>query len=143
MLSSEIKNQVQAVIYFLQRMDVEMISDLLDEHNYQDFEKLIFINKLDVAISEFREAGDTFLDFYEGHCNEESCNFNCTGYQFRGNNSGKEMSLIFQVKDERVEDLYECGGFKTLKKLTYGERVWINKFEFKSDFPEDTRWQFE
>ena len=143
MLSSEIRNQVEAVIYFLQRMDVEMISDILDEHNYQDFEKNIFINKLDVAIAEFKGAGDTFLNFYEGHCNGKACNYQCTGYQFIGNNSGLRMGLIFQVKDERVEDLYECGEFKTLKKLPYSERVWINKFEFKSDFPEDTRWQFE
>ena len=143
MLSLEIKNQVEAVIYFLQRMDVEMISDILDEHNYQDFEKNIFINKLDEALLEFKEAGDTFLEFYEGHCNNESCNFNCTGYQFRGNNSGKQMSLIFQVKDERVADLYECGEFKTVKKLAYGERVWINKFEIKTDFPGDTRGLFD
>ena len=66
---NEIKSQADAVLYFFQRMDIEMIDTLLeDDRKYQDFEKNIFIEKLGIALDEFRKAGDTSLNRYSGHC---------------------------------------------------------------------------
>lgn len=86
MNSSKIKlsNQVEAIKYFIQKMDIEMIDAFLDKNKtYQDFEKSIFIDKLQVAFEEFKERGDTFLISIEGRCN--GCDISKTGFSFVGN----------------------------------------------------------
>jgi hypothetical protein len=71
----------------------------------------LFIKKLDYALDEFIEAGDTYLNRYEGSCNSKSCNYKCKGYSFVGNNSGNYFDLIIDVKDGVVYDIYECFSF--------------------------------
>jgi hypothetical protein len=62
-----LKTQANAIVYFLQRLDIEMVNDILDDdRTYQDFEKSLFIHKLGNALSEFAEAGDNFLNCYCG-----------------------------------------------------------------------------
>ena len=136
--TSRIDTQADAVIYFIQRLDVEMVKDILDERTYQGFEKSIFINKLGIAIDEFIESGDTFLDSYNGYCNSKDCNFKCSGLKFIGNKSGKYMSLIIEIKEDKVVDIYECGNLKMeINTPKIGVRVKVNKYEFRKDFPED------
>jgi len=53
-------NQAEAVIYFLQRLDIEMLSLILENHQYQYFEKEVFIKKLGEALQKFTAAGDSF-----------------------------------------------------------------------------------
>ncbi len=80
---NNLKTQADAVIHFLQVMDVEMVSDILDSNRtYQDFEKSLFIHKLGNALNKFLEAGDTFLNCHSGFCNSELCNYRCTGFSF-------------------------------------------------------------
>lgn len=51
--------QADAVIYFFQRLDIDMVSDILeDNRTYQDFEKLLFNHKLGNAFEEFVKAGN-------------------------------------------------------------------------------------
>ena len=46
-LYKNIANQIDAIKYFIEKMDLEMIDSILDNHlKYQEFEKSIFINKL-------------------------------------------------------------------------------------------------
>ena len=107
-----LQTQVDAVLYFLQRLDIDMVSSVLDDsRTYQNFEKPLFIKKLDYALDEFIEAGDTYLNRYEGSCNSKSCNYKCKGYSFVGNNSGNYFDLIIDVKDGVVYDIYECFSF--------------------------------
>lgn len=108
-----LKTQEDAVLYFLQRLDIDMVSGVLDDNRtYQNFAKPLFIKKLDVALDEFIEAGDTYLNRFNGSCNSKSCNYKCTGYSFVGNNSGNYFDLIVDVKDGIVNDIYECTNFK-------------------------------
>ena len=108
-----LKIQVDALLYFLQHLDIAMVSSVLeDKRTYQNFGKPLFIKKLEDALDEFIEAGDTYLNRYKGSCNSKSCNYNCKGYSFVGNNSGNYFDLIIDVKDGVVNDIYECFSFK-------------------------------
>jgi hypothetical protein len=108
-----LKTQVDAVLCFLQRLDIAMVSSVLeDNRTYQNFAKPLFIKKLEDALDELIEAGDTYLNRYKGSCNYKSCNYKCIGYSFIGNNSGNYFDLIIDVKDGVVNDIYECFSFK-------------------------------
>ena len=128
-----LKTQADAVLYFLQHLDVTMVSNILnDKQTYQNFEKPLFIKKLSDALDEFIEAGDTYLNRYEGVCNSKTCNFNCKGFSFVGNKSEYYLDLIIDTQDGVVLDIYECFSFKC-------ENQEIKKNEYigldKSDYP--------
>ena len=128
-----LKTQVEAILYFLQRLDIDMVSSVLeDTRTYQDFAKPLFIQKLDNALDKFIEAGDTYLNRYKGSCDSKSCNYKCKGYSFIGNNSGNYFDLIIEVKDELVNDIYECLSFKCEDEgIHKNENILIDK----SDYP--------
>lgn len=114
----KLKTQEDAVIYFLQKQDIEMVNDILDETcTYQDFKKHIFIQKLGNALDEFISAEDTYLNCYSGYCNAEICNYKCSGNSFIGNCSNFYMDLIIDVKEVVVYDMYECSDFKPLEPV--------------------------
>jgi hypothetical protein len=125
-----LKTQVEAVLYFLQRLDITMVSSVLEDSRYQNFEKPLFIKKLGAALDEFIEGGDTYLNRYDGVFNSKTCNFNCKGYSFVGNNSANYFDLIFEVKDGVVNDIYECIKFKCeTHGVNRNEWIEINKSE--------------
>ena len=131
-LTSQLKTQEDAVLYFLQRLDVDMVNTLLDDgRNYQDMEKDIFIRKLGYAFDEFLDCGDTFLNCLSGKCDAVMCNFKCSGYSFTGNNSGKHLDLIVEKSTEgNVLDMYECRFFLidgNTKTNDYETRVRIDR----------------
>ena len=108
-----LQSQFDAALYFLQRLDIDMVSSVLEDgRTYQNFAKPLFIKKLDNALDEFIEEDDTYLNRYEGSCNSKSCNYKCKGYSFVGNNSGNYFDLIIDVKNGVVNDIYECFSFK-------------------------------
>jgi len=125
--------QADAVIYFLKKLDIEMINDILDDNRtYQGFKKNIFIDKLGIAINEFIAAGDTFLHCFNGFCNAEDCNYKCTGFSFIGNKSKNYFDLIIKIQDGVVDDMYECSEFKNLEKgFKKQQRIRINKFKIR------------
>ena len=105
--------QADAVLYFFEKLDVSMVNSLLDENfTYQHFSKRNYISKLDDAFNELLDSGDTYLRRHRGLCNSKSCNFNCKGFSFIGNNSNNYFDLIFDIKDGVVHDIYECSNFK-------------------------------
>ena len=112
-----IKTQADALLHFLQYLDIEMIDSVLESNRtYQDFEKGVFIKKLDNALDEFIQSGDTYLNRYPGQCNSEICNFKCNGFTFIGNHSGNYFDLIIEIKEGVVHDIYECSLFKCFEK---------------------------
>ena len=118
---ANINNQADAVIYFFQRLDIDMVSDILeDNRTYQDFVKPLFVHKLGNAFDEFIKAGDTFLPCHSGFCNSKLCNYKCKGYSFIGNHSGNYLDMIIEIKDGVGQDMYgysECKmQVKCLKK---------------------------
>ena len=112
--NTKLKTQAQAVVHFIEQLDIEMVDTLLDDTlEYQDMEKNIFINKLGDAFNEFIESGDTCLNSTKGFCDSVICNYKCKGFSFVGNNSGNYMDLIIEIEDGKVIDMYECTYFKT------------------------------
>jgi hypothetical protein len=134
---SEIKNHFDAVLYFIQSLDIEMVDLLLDDTlTYQDMNKDIFVNKLDDLFIEFIEGGDTFLkttiqlDTTNGFCGSAVCCFKCMGFSFVGNKSGNFIDLIFEIEEGKVIDIFECTYFKTKDILGVNERLELDKFLF-------------
>lgn len=95
-----------------------MLEVLLDDDKtYQDAAKDIFLEKLNMAFSEFKESGDTFLQSYRGFCNSDQCdNKRCTGYSFVGNNSKSHIDFIFQETETEINDIFHCNGFEITEK---------------------------
>lgn len=124
---TKISNQTQAIQYFIEKMDIEMVDTFLDnDKTYQDFEKYLFISKLQQAFATFADLGDTHLFSVEGSCN--SCDKTKTGYTFIGNISHNYMSIIFDTADNKINDLYECSDFKNKQaNLNLNERIYIDK----------------
>lgn len=109
-----LQTQADAVLYFFQRLDIDMVSSILeDNRTYQNFQKPIFVYKLGNVFDEFIQSGNTYLNRYEGFCNAESCNFRCKGFCFIGNKSGHYFELIIEIKEGVVHDMYECSRFET------------------------------
>jgi hypothetical protein len=78
-----IKTQADAVLYFIQSLDVEMLDELLSpDRTYQDFPKQKFIEKMGAALAAFKQKGDTYLYRYPGFCNSDLCSSGCKGYRF-------------------------------------------------------------
>ena len=125
----EMKTQSDAVLHFLQHLDIEMIDAVLEPNRtYQNYDKHIFIQHLGYAIDEFILSGDTFLQRYPGQCNSESCNFKCDGFTFVGNNSGNYFNLIIEIEEGVVQDIHECSTFKCFSQLvSKNKRIIIDK----------------
>ncbi|MEM8522293.1 hypothetical protein [Flavobacterium sp. PL12] len=112
-----LNTQANTVLHFFEKLDISMINSILDvSFTYQHFTKGDFIGKLDDAFNELLDAGDTYLTRHSGSCNSQSCNFNCKGYSFIGNNSNNYFDLIFDIKEGIVHDIYECSNFKCDEK---------------------------
>ena len=127
------KTQADALLYFLQRLDIANVSNFLDDtRTYQNFEKFLFIEKLRDVLDELIQEGDTYLNSYAGVCNSKTCNFNCKGFSFVGHQSENYFDLIIDIKDGVVLDIYECFSLKC-------DNQDINKNEYivldKSDYP--------
>ncbi len=125
-IETKISNQTQAIQHFIEKMDIEMVDAFLDnDKTYQDFEKYLFISKLQKAFETFTDLGDTHLIAVEGRCN--SCDKTKTGFTFIGNNSKNYMSIVFDTADNKINDLYECSDFKNKQtNLILKERIYID-----------------
>lgn len=123
---TKISNQAQAIQHFIEKMDIEMVDAFLDnDKTYQDLEKYLFISKLHKAFETFAGHGDTHLFAVEGNCN--TCNKTRTGYTFIGNSSNNYMSIIFNIADNKINDLYECSNFNNKQtNLNLKERIYID-----------------
>lgn len=110
-----LQTQLEAVLYFIQRLDIVMLRLILEDCNtYQDYDKKTFLKKLTDVFDEFQDNGNTFLNIYDGKCNSCVSNkINCKGYSFLGNKTNHYMDLIIEVKDDKVHDIYECYDFST------------------------------
>ena len=106
--------QLDAVLYFLQRLDIGMLKLILEDYfTYQDYDKKTFLKKLSNVFDEFLGKGNTYLNIFEGKCNSAACsNLNCKGFSFVGNKTNHYMDLIFQIKENKISDIYECYDFQ-------------------------------
>ena len=124
-----IKNQKEAIIYFITQMDIEMIDAFLDpEKTFQDMEKEKFISSLNLLFQAFKEEGDTFLNSYAGRCN--TCYKDKTGFTFVGNKSHNYVSIVFDSKAGIIDDMFECSDFLNDNKgLFLGKKIYIDQLK--------------
>lgn len=130
--SQSLKSQADTVLYFIERLDIEMVDAFLDnKKTYQDFEKSKFIKKFGIAFDEFNNAGDTFLNKYPGFCGSELCNHKCKGFRFIGNYSMNYFDLIIDIKDGVIQDIYECSQFENItSNISKAKQIEIDKQEY-------------
>lgn len=126
---TKISNQVQAIKHFIKEMDIEMVDAFLDDDKtYQDFQKYLFISKLQHVFEKFADLGDTHLLAIDGSCNY--CDKTKTGFTFIGNYSNNYMHIIFDNAGGKINDLYECSDFKNKNsKLNLNERIYLDNKE--------------
>jgi hypothetical protein len=109
--------QASAFIYFMCKLDIEMIDLILDDGiTYQDLPKNLFINLLNDIIDDFLINGNTHLIEQVGFCKHGKCGPTKNGFLFCGNkNTDKTISFILQENvNGRITDIYECFNFKVL-----------------------------
>ncbi len=127
---NKLKTQYDALVYFIRKLDIEMIDSLLDNNlTYQDFPKYLFVQKLGHAFDQFTYKGDTNLYTYTGACSSSLCSKGCKGIRFVGNKSELFMDLIILETEGNVKDIYECHEFSTVspkKEVTQKVLIDIN-----------------
>jgi hypothetical protein len=109
-ITKKLDTQAEAVLYFLCRLDIDMVNELLDPtRTYADLPKARFIEKLGVVFNKFIYAGDESLSLEAGFCSSLDCD-NCgsLGYTFIGNVSGHFMDLIVMEEDGKIIDIFDC-----------------------------------
>ncbi|MFZ9301616.1 MAG: hypothetical protein ACO23V_11670, partial [Chitinophagaceae bacterium] len=109
-ITKKLDTQAEAVLYFLCRLDIDMVNELLDPtRTYADLPKARFIEKLGVAFNKFIYAGDESLSLEAGFCSSLDCD-NCgsIGYTFVGNVSGHFMDLIVMEEEGKIIDIFDC-----------------------------------
>jgi hypothetical protein len=109
-ITKKLDTQAEAVLYFLCRLDIDMVNELLDPtRTYADLPKARFIEKLGVAFNKFIYAGDESLSLEAGFCSSLDCD-NCgsLGYTFIGNVSGHFMDLIVMEEEGKIIDIFDC-----------------------------------
>ena len=124
-----LRTKANAVRYFIQTMDIEMLYFILDDEiTYQDFSKNEFLLKLEHVFEDLKTHGDTFLNAIEGRCGQ--CSKDKTGFLFVGNNSRRYMNLLFDQSNGEIKDLYECSSFRTsFDSDNFTERLFIDYFK--------------
>lgn len=131
-LKPRLKTQFDAVLYFFQRMDIEMLTMILDDdREYQDLEKKVFLKKLAIAFEDFQAHGNTFLNIYNGKCVGCNCSEQkYSGISFLGNKSNHYMNVLFEIENDKILDIFECADFeRDLNTFVKGRRIQIDKYE--------------
>ena len=138
-MSTKPTTQSEAVIYYIQEMDLEMVELILeDDKTYQDVSKSTFIETLGNVFNIFRHNKNTKLVGHPGFCNSDICPNACKGgYSFVGNHSKHRIDIIMEVKKGNVMDIFQChdlivfnkeivaDDYHMLDLNTYGNRtVW-------------------
>lgn len=104
------KTQLDAILYFMARLDIEMVDALLDENKtYQDFPKYLFVSKLQDAFDVFIDAGDKLLAVHKGCC--VGCTKGCSGVTFLGA-KGHYLDVLFVMEESVIKDIYGCSSFE-------------------------------
>lgn len=124
-----LQSHFDAVVHFFTLLDIEMISDLLDEKlTYQDFPKHIFIRKLGDLFYDLQKLGDTrLIAMVDDDPLPVGGNF---GVSFEGNESCLFMDIVFEVDEiGYITDIYEITDVDTEESIhSPRQRVFIDNF---------------
>lgn len=100
-------NYFTLICHAIMRMDSNNLFELLDDDiDYEDIGKTSFVLKLKNRFIEHRIMGDTEMKLDLDHC--LGCNCDQPVCRFIGNNSKSEFALFFDIKENRIVDIYPC-----------------------------------
>lgn len=121
------KSQYGAIVYFIERMNIDKINELLDPHQYSDKDKPRFIDLLNSVFVEFKNNGTKRLYSESGVC--KGCNFGCKGYSFVSELDNSHLDLVIEDSNERVQDIYDCSNFAG-STIATGKRINLDPDNF-------------
>ncbi|MCK0179672.1 hypothetical protein MWU50_10245 [Flavobacteriaceae bacterium S0862] len=103
-------NNFSSICYAIMCMNTNFLNGLLDKDiNYEDIGKAKFIEKLNCKFSSLKALGDKELLLDFDYC--EGCNCNLPVCKFIGNNSRAHFALYFEIKDNKIKDIYHCNWY--------------------------------
>ena len=125
------KTHLEAVIHFIEKMNIQKLDELLLKQSYSSISKAKFIVELKGVFDRFNETKDTVLYAEPGIC--QGCHNGCGGFTFLSNKSRNYIDLVIKSEDNIVTDIFECSQFKNdnLVKSMLGKRVNF----YKNDMP--------
>lgn len=117
------KTHLEAVIHFIEKMNIQKLDELLLKEYYSSIPKRKFMEELKIVFKAFNTSGDTVLYANPGIC--QGCRNGCGGYTFLSNKSRNYIDLIIKSKDNLVTDIFECSQFKNnnLVKSMMAKRI--------------------
>lgn len=121
----KLRHQEEAVLYFCQLMDWEMVGELLDSSkNYHELPHWEFVARLRTAFDTMKANGDTKLFIHTATCTYKMCNnYKESGYLLQGNHSHDYLALLIEIdKDNNVLDIFECYQLRPIFVLKYALR---------------------
>ncbi len=110
-IEQDLTSQYDAVVYYMERMDIGKINEVLDNQKYSHKAKPEFIKLLKGVFEVFKAAGNEHLHAVSGVC--KGCNFGCKGYSFIGTNDNSHLDLAFEFENDRIKDMCDCSNFAT------------------------------
>ena len=123
-----------AVEYFISRMDIYALDNILDYREYSDVDKPLFLEKLNIVFTTFKERGNIRLVITSGVC--KGCQHGHVGVAFVGDNDDSYIELMILSENDKVTDIFECNNFKfdTYNKELLGQRLLLRINE-DDEFP--------
>jgi hypothetical protein len=128
-LSNEL-SQEQAVLYFIKQMNIDKLNQILDNKEYQNYEKSEFLKLLTIVFNTFKNRGNTKLVSSVGQC--IACKFGHKAYYLKGNIDNSHLEILIEVKNDKVFDIRECNSFKsnTETNTDFKKRIYIDKRKY-------------
>ncbi len=129
---NQIQSHKEAVIYFISRLDLEMLDAVLDEqYNYNDYGKEELLYNLRIVFNDFEEGGDAFLEVHKNSCDCSLKNESHNAVTFIGNSSKRFLDLIIQCEKDKVVDVFECTSMKNHdSSVQKGARMFLDEIPF-------------
>ena len=133
-----LKTQADAVRYFFEQMDEEMLDLILPEElTYQDKTKEVFMSMVTQAFEVMRRDGDRHLLSVKATCT--GCQAGHTIYHYIGEKGKKFISILFEEKNGLITDNYECNQFEIETRFPGTTKIILDDFDPNA---EDTEFPF-
>ncbi len=131
------KTEAEAMIYYIQMMDLEMIELILkSDTRLESFNVERFIQSMSIRFQYLNK--EKVLQAFPGFCNSNICDNCCNpGYLFLAPINRRYFSLLFNTDNGKVWDIYECFDFKIFNKQLNLEDYYLVSSLDKSYFDYD------
>lgn len=122
--------QVNLILESILNFNADALLPLLNvDKTYQDLTPKEFISTIKLELRAFKRSRDTKLILSSSTCH--GCNCKQSMFVFKGNNSGREYALYFEVDGEDILDIYQCIWYG---KISFDEITFEGKDNLKVTF---------